>query len=468
MTAFTFVVCLIGFALVGAASTFRSKGTTEDYYLAGQNVSPWLAGLSAVATNNSGYMFIGMIGLTYTTGWSSIWLMVGWIAGDMMASAIAFRKLRAVSDAEHVRTYSSLLSHWHGVDQVLVRRLVAVVTVLFLSVYAAAQLKAGGKALFAILGWHQSAGAVIGAVIVLAYSIAGGIRASIWTDAAQSFVMMGAMLIMMVVGIDAAGGVGPTLQRLNGVSPDFMDWFEGGFGFAALLGVVGWLAAGMGVLGQPHIMVRFMAVSDIKYANRIRGWYYGWFILFYAATMVVGLLTRLLLPVVANFDAELALPQLAQELLPPSVVGIVLAGLFAATISTADSLVLVCSSAISIDLKENLKSLRSAKIGTVVALSIALVIAVSGNKTVFRLVLDAWGMLGSAFAPLLLLYARNRILSERAAIATILSGPAVFVAWSLSGGIGDVYAILPAIIVGLAVGFALSKSSAKNLSVEQS
>jgi len=452
MVVISFLTFLLIFVAIGMLSTIRSDGTTEDYLTANKNVPAWLAGLSAVATNNSGFMFIGMIGLTYTTGLSSIWLLVGWIVGDLMASFSIMRRLRMVSEDPHIHSFGALLARWHGTNFRWVQRVAGVLTILFLGAYAAAQLKAGSKALNVLFGWDMSTGALLGAIMVVLYCFAGGLRASIWTDAAQSFVMLAAMLIMVVFGLMQMDGVNAFYQALHQVSPTYMDWFPDATGLSPFLFVAGWIFAGFGVAGQPHIVVRYVSLEHHDSIARMRVYYYSWFVLFYGITIVAGMLARLLLPVSASFDAELALPTLAQNLLSPVLIGLMLAGLFAATMSTADSLIISCTAAFTRDFQDQQHAgIVTTKLVTLAVVAVALLIALSDARSVLSLVLIAWGLLASAFAPLLLVYALNGRPDERLALLMLLSGVAVFLLWRQAGLSSLVYEIMPGILAGLAV-----------------
>ncbi len=453
----SFLFFLCGFLGIGLYSMRFSKKTAEDYLIAGKAVPPWLVGLSAIATNNSGYMFIGMIGYTFTEGLNTIWVMIGWILGDFTVSLLAVRQLRKAADNPRIHSFGGLLAHWHGGDQHLLRRIAGLATVFFLTIYAAAQLKAGSKAAEVILDWDLSTGIVVGAVIVLAYSAAGGIRASIWTDAAQSFVMIIGMALLMFGGIHFLGGIDATLDLLNqktniGGDHPFMAWFPDLSWLGATFFIVGWLFGGAAVIGQPHVVIRFMSIDDPKNINRMRLWYYGWFTTFYGATIVVGLLARLIINK-EGFDAETALPLMAQDLLPGALVGLILAALFAATMSTADSLVLSCSAALTRDfvLRDRHTAL-GAKIATALVLTAATIIALSGNETVFRMVLDAWGMLGSAFVPLIVAYSLGYRCPQPVAVTAVIAGIGTFVAWKLTGGFGPyIYEVAPGMLAGTVV-----------------
>lgn len=448
-----FLFFLLAFVIIGMLSFFSSRNSAEDYLIAGKSISPWLAGLSAVATNNSGFMFIGMIGLTYSTGLSSIWLMIGWIIGDFVGNLLAVRQIHHASSRKNIHSFGGLLAHWHGTHYVWLRRLSGLLTVVFLGAYAAAQLKAGDKATAVIFGWDPSTGIVIGAIMVLLYSFSGGIRASIWTDAAQSFVMLFGMLLLMFTGLHHVGGIDHATQALQQVDePGFMNWFPDKSPLGILLFIIGWFFGGMAVLGQPHIVIRFMSLDRPENINRLRVYYYTWFIFFYSATIAVGLLARILLPDTQGFDQELALPYMAKLLLPDVLVGLMLAAMFAATMSTADSLVIACSGAITRDfLDRKHHSLHAAKIATTLVVITALVIALSDNKTVFKLVLLAWGLLAASFVPLVLLYASNRLPSQPLAIAMMLTGIGSYLLWRQLDLGGLIYEVAPGILSGLLV-----------------
>lgn len=450
----SFGVCLLLFVIIGILSTFKNRHTNVDYLLAGHSVKPWLVALSAVATNNSGYMFVGMIGYTYAVGLSSIWLMVGWIFGDFLASTFIHKRLRIATEKEKVLSFSGVLSRWNGTDYRILRVAGGVITVAFLGTYAAAQLNAGSKALHVLFGWDYSVGAIIGAVMVLLYCFAGGIRASIWTDAAQSFVMIVAMAILFFVSVSQVGGIEAFSGALNQISPTYMQLFPSNLYLGDMTGpflfILGWVFAGFAVVGQPHIMVRFMAMDNPKNMGRVRAYYYSWYTLFYALTIGTGLATKLLLPHVETFDAELALPTLAQQLLPDVLVGLILAGLFAATMSTADSQILSCSAAITRDFTFGRKQTYFiTKLATVFVTVIALVIALAGNKSVFSLVLIAWSALASAFAPLLTVYALGGKPSEKLALSMMMTGLATMLLWRYWGLSDTIYEVAPGMVSGL-------------------
>jgi SSS family solute:Na+ symporter/sodium/proline symporter len=298
--------------------------------------------------------------------------------------------------------------------------------------------------------------------MILAYSAAGGIRASIWTDAIQSFVMLAAMSVLFVVGVMGLGGVDGAITQMAAV-PNFLDWFPKDLVLPGLSGmalfVIGWMFAGLSVIGQPHVMVRFMSLDSPDNMVRTRMWYYGYFTLFYVLATSVGMLSRIYLPELGDLDPELALPTMARELLPDVFVGMILAGIFAATMSTADSLVLSCSAAITHDLMpERQEKTWKLKMATALVTVLALLIAITETRSVFSLVILAWSTLASAFAPLLIIYAMRRHIPEAGAIAALVIGISVALLWRYFGLHNDVYEGMPGILSGLAVAWVFSKS----------
>lgn len=451
----SFLCFLLMFTLVGVLSAKKSRGTKQDYYLASNTVQPWLVGLSAVATNNSGYMFIGVIGYTYVAGLSSVWLMLGWISGDYLASRFVHARLRDAAPRTGEVSYAGVISNWYGKRNSALQRTMGLISLSFLLVYASAQLVAGSKALHVLFDWPMWAGATLSAFLVTLYCIAGGIRASIWTDAAQSMVMVLAMGLLLVIATSSLGGVDQALIEMDAID-GFMSWFPSDLPFPGVLGALlfaaSWLFAGLSIIGQPHIMVRFMALNDNRKMNQARRWYYAWYVMFYAMATAVGMLSRVYLSDAASFDAELALPVLAQALFPPVLVGLVLAGIFAATMSTADSLVLGCSAAITHDLlPHNVERTSVMKGITVLVTAFALLWALLNSQSVFSLVVMAWSGLASAFAPLLIILCLGGKPGSGVSILAVCSGLLVALGWRMMGWHDFAYEGMPGILSGLLI-----------------
>ena len=457
----SFVLFLLAFVLIGAAATLKSERTSTDYLVANRTVRPWLVGLSAMATNNSGYLFIGAIGYTYASGLESLWVMFAWMAGDFVASMFIHKKMRDVAHRGNSLSFGSLVATWDGHNFKYVRVVAGVITVLFMGAYAAAQFNASSKALYVVFGWDYSVGAIIGSVIVLLYCLAGGIRASIWTDAAQVVVMFLAMGLMLAISINEIGGFSTFFVKLTDVSPTYLNLFPSTIGsgvVAIALFILGYVAGGIGIVAQPHVMSRFLALDDSAHMQQARAYYYSTYFSFCAVTFLVGLSARLVFPDTSVFDAELALPMMAVQLLPEVLVGLILAGVVAASVSTADSQILGCSAALTEDVigKQD-SSIELRRIATAGVTAIALGISLFAVSSVFTLVLYAWSVLAAAFAPLIIIYALGEKLRESTALILMLGCTVVALGWRALGLDTLMYDVGPAMVFGLGFYFFVIK-----------
>ena len=454
MIFFSFCLFLLLFTLVGSLSVLKKKNTSIDYLLANQEIKPWLAAISAIATSNSGYMFIGQIGFTYVYGLQSVWLMFGLIFGDFISSLFVHKNLRKKSQELKVVSYANLVSKWHGKNYKYVQLFGGFIILIFLSTYAAAQLNAGSKSMHILFGLDYRLGAIIGGVIVLLYCFSGGIRASIWTDAVQSLVMIIAMLLMVFFGIEKLGGFSSFINQLHEVSPDYMKWFPSTnfseFYIAPYMFIIGWFFSGLGVIGQPHVMVRFMSIDNTKNIPKTRIYYYTWYTLFYSLTILAAFVARLLVPETNNLDPELALPTLALNLLPEFFVGLVLAGIFAATMSTADSQILACTASITNDLLLNKKNNYFInKLVTLIVTVFVVTIAINDNKNVFNLVLMSWSTLACCFSPLLIVNSLQQKVSEFLSLMMMIIPLITLLLWRYFGLSEFIYEVAPGIVSGI-------------------
>lgn len=449
--AICFIVFLLLFTGVGISSATQKSNTTQDYLVASRNVNPWLMALSSFATAHSGFMFIGLIGWTYTSGISASWLMLGWFLGDYVTWFFVHNRLRQVSEDDDAETVGGFLAG-KGQKSRAIAALSALITIVFLGTYAAGQLVAGSKALNAIFDWDYSVGIVLGAVVVVAYCFSGGIRASIWTDAVQSILMMISMAVLLVVAVMSCGGISQLWSQLQSIDPILVDPMPPNLKFGFTLFAISWFVAGVGVVGQPHIMIRAMSIDSVKHIGMARNIYAFCYVIFSVTAIGVGLTARVLLPSLLRNDPELALPQLAIELLPAVFVGIILAGVFAAVVSTADSQILSCSAALTQDLFPNMAhSYKLAKVGTLVVTAIILAIALSGGD-VFSLSVLGWSVLAAGLGPLLVVRSWQLPVTVPVALAMMVAGISGTIVWryglQLSDAMSDVF---PGMLVGTLV-----------------
>ncbi|MEQ9501073.1 MAG: sodium/proline symporter [Deltaproteobacteria bacterium] len=453
----SFGLFLLAFAAVGAAAVVKKKSEVDDYLVAGRGVHPVLTALSSVATNFSGYMFMGLIGFTYMFGLSALWLTLGWTVGDYMVWRFVHERVRRRSEAVGAVTVPALLGHDGNKSDHRLVKAAGLLTLVFLSVYGAAQLSAGSKALTVFFGWDHAVGAVLGAIVVLVYCFSGGIRASIWTDAVQAVVMIAAMILMLGYAVADVGGPAMLYGKLAAMDPALVDIVPDDLALGFGLYFLGWIAGGFGAVGAPHVLVRSMAIRDPSEIRRARRVYFAGYIPFSIAAVAVALYARVLIPDAAAFDPELAMPTLAGQLLPEVLVGIILAGIFASTMSTADSLILSCSAALTQDIAPRLgKGYIFAKAGTLFITIACLAIALWGPKSVLELVFIAWSGLAASLGPILLLRLYDVEVGGKTALLQMVVGLTTVIVWREVGLGASVFEILPGIAASFAV-FGMSR-----------
>jgi len=460
--AVSFLAFLAIFVGIGIASVLKRRDTPDDYLIAGRSVPPWLAALSAVATNNSGFMFIGQIAYAYRVGIEAVWMMVGWVVGDFVAWLLVHPKVRRESENINVNTVPALMGTRSYGTQRVVTVMAGLLTFILLGVYAAAQLKAGSTALQTLFGWDPKVGVIIGAVIVVVYCFSGGIRASIWTDAAQSIVMLLAMATLLVFAGREVGGPTAMLANLRDQDPTLVRWFPADLKFGFGMYLLGMVFGGFGAIGQPHILVRFMAIRSVDEVRRARMIYFMWFIPFFIGSIAVGLYSRAIMPdlltipltqgLTESAATELAMPELARRLLPDVLIGLTLAGLFSATMSTADSQILVCSGAITQDINPRWKdSYIASKLATLAVAALALSIALFAGQGVFALVLIAWSALGAGLGPALLLRLFHVRLTTLTVVLMMTAGVGTVIGWTMAGYDGDIFKLFPGMLASFAM-----------------
>lgn len=462
-------VAFIGFLAliisVGIYSATHKQNTTTDYILASRGVNPWLTALSAMSTGQSGLLFLGQVGFAYEIGISSIWLVIGWAIGDYLAWLLFFKRFRHLSEATSSDTVSDFLAqNTSGARWISI--VSGVIIVAFLGAYAASQLVAGSKALNVVFGWNYQLGIILGAAMVIIYCFSGGVRAEIWTDAVQGIIMIGSLILLLTVAIANCGGFIELWTRLGNINAKLVNFSPTNLPLGFIPFFIGWIVAGFGVVGQPHILIRAMAIDSADNVNKALNIKTLASLTTSFSALGIGLASRVLLPDLTDGgDPELALPYLAQELLPSLFVGLMLAGVFAATMSTADSQILCCSAALTQDIFPGLaNSYRLVKLGTLTVAAIVLSIALAGDDNVFLLITFSWSALASGLGPLLLLRIWQLPVTTPVALSMMGVGIAFAIAWSLIFKWSSIiYEALPGMSAGILVYF-VAQFFRKNLS----
>ena len=455
---FSFLLFMGIFAGVGIASMWVKTDTTDDYLVAGRGMHPALAALSAVSTWNSGYMFIGFIGFIFLQGYSAIWIALVSTIGQLVAWIWLYKYIQKEGSERNLRSLSSLVSSKSGAPEA---KIAAILSVFFLAIYAAAQLTAGGVALKSMLGWHEITGILIGFVLVVAYCYAGGIRASIWTDAAQSCVMIIGSTILCLVALGKVGGLSGLHNELVAIDPAMVNIYPSGLMFGATLWIAAFFLGGLGVAGQPQVVSRVMTLKDDSDRKQAMVWFFVWQTPFIALMFLIGLACRAIFDgTLAPEDAEEGLPMLAQSL-NPILGGVILASIFAATMSTADSQVLACTAAITDDIKPEWNQDHGKTKGVTLAIAaLATGISLVGQlfpgfgDSVFALVVFAVYGLGGIFVPLILIRMAGYEPDSQHTISMMVAALLGVLVWTLLGFGEYVFPSVPGMGAAFAVHFA--------------
>jgi len=462
----SFILFMTAFAGIGLASMLVKEDTTDDYLVAGRGMHPALAALSAVSTWNSGYMFIGFIGFTFTMGYSIVWIALGSMAGQIVAWIWLYKFIQESANERGLRSLSSLVSEATGSPEA---KLAAILSILFLSVYAAAQLTSGGKALYVMLGWSEVIGILIGFVLVVAYCYAGGIRASIWTDAAQSSVMIIGSTLLCLVALGEIGGFSGLHSGLGAQNANLTSIVPADLKFGVTLWAFAFFLGGLSVAGQPQVVTRVMTLGSDKDRKTAMLWFFAWQTPFLLIMTIIGLSSRVVFTG-SDFDPELGLPMLAMETLGPFWVGLILASIFAATMSTADSQVLACTAAFTDDvvpqINQDHKKTKAVTLG-VAAFATAISIFglyVPGGDSVFSLVVLAVYGLGSIFVPILIIRWAEYEPDTTHTVAMMVAALTGVIAWRLMGLNDEVFESIPGMGAAFLTHFVMNKIRSPELS----
>jgi SSS family solute:Na+ symporter len=466
------------------ATRFSSIGIAE-FFVGGRRMHRLVVALSAVVSGRSAWLLLGVTGMAYTRGASAVWAVVGYIAVEALLFLFYGPRLRRFAGVYDCVTLPDFFAARFAEDagengrrpagDALLRSVLAAVILVFMVGYVAAQFAAGGKAFAASFGVGETAGVLMTAAIVLAYTVLGGFLAVSLTDVVQAVFMILALVLVPVVAFAERGGLAPVLGELAALDPALLD--PGALGFGALLGFLG---IGLGSPGNPHILTRYLSIrdpEDLRWAAVVGT---VWNVVMAWGALFIGLAGRAWFPRVGMLpgaDPEALYPTLAAQLLPPVLFGMIVASIFAAIMSTADSQLLVAASALVRDVYEKvLRRGREVSQRRLVALSRLAVVALVGlalglglgvEELVFWLVLFAWAGLGAALGPTSILALYWRRTTRAGVVAGLLAGAVVTVAWKLAPGLGGrLYELIPGFGAGLATTWLVSLGTRPPAGVE--
>ncbi len=421
------VLAIYQVALLGIGCwASRRTADGKDFFLAGRRLGPVVAGVSYASSASSAWTLLGLSGIAYAAGVSAIWVAAGSISGMFVAWWWVAPRLMRRSRARDHMTLTDFLAHGaEGGDRRAIVGLSSLVILFSFVFYIAAQFQGAGSMFSSTFGLSLPASIGIGAAVIMVYTFLGGFWAVSVTDTLQGILMAVTALLLPAAAMIAVGGMTGLAEGLRAVSSAEQASFiaGGGFWFAAGV-VVGGLAIGIGTYGQPHLLVRFMALRDDQALSRARWIVACWYLAVYLGMILLGLAGRVLLPELD--DPETVFFGMNEELLSPVIGAILLAAVLSAIMSTADSQLLVVAGVIAHDLRlghlGRASLLRVSRLAIILIAAAAVGVALYLPQSIFDRVLFAWIALGSAFGPLVFLRLAGFEAAPRAILLSILTG----------------------------------------------
>lgn len=466
-----YMCLLIG---IGVYNGKKNKNT-EDFYLAGRKLGPFVVAMSAEASDMSSWLLMGLPGVAYMTGLAdAFWTGLGLCAGTYLNWLLVSRKLRRYSQDLGAYTVPGYFGKRFHDDRHVIDAIAALMCVVFFTPYVASGFAACGKLVNSLFGINYMTGVLFFGIVIIIYTVIGGFTTVATNDFVQSIVMSIALVTVVGYGIIHAGGMSGVMENARDMAGyfDLHALHDAASGSAVPLttfGIISTLAWGLGYFGMPHILVRFMSIEDEEKLVLSRRIGTIWVIIAMSVAIFIGIAGNALshagaIPMLE--DGERIIPVIAGTIATHGwfaalIGGIIIAGIVAATMSTADSQLLVASSGFTENIVQDLlgkkldnaQALRLARITIVVASLIAIFLARNPDSSVFKIVSFAWGGFGGAFSAVMLLSLFWRRVNRQGAVAGIVSGGLVIFIWKFAvrplGGGWDIYELLPAFIVSL-------------------
>ena len=478
----TMIVYMAAVIVIGLVYAKKANKSTENYFLGGRSLGPWVTAMSAEASDMSGWLLMGLPGVAYWCGLAdAAWTANGLAIGTYLNWLIVSKRLRRYSiKANNSITLPEFFSNRFREDKKVICSLAALFILIFFTVYAASCLVTCGKLFSTLFGAPYVVMMIVGAVFVLAYTILGGFLAESASDFMQGIVMFVALATIVVISVVHAGGFGAIVENAKSI-PGFLEFFgianpvvnDQGvqtvannmpvFGEAlpyGILKVCSMLAWGLGYFGMPQVLLRFMAIrkeSELKASRRIA---MVWVVISLAVAVFIGIVGRKLFPTehLTATSAENIFITLSTSFLPPILAGLVMAGILAATISSSDSYLLIAASAFAKNIYQGIvkkdasdkQVMTMSRIALLAIAVIAVFIALDENSVIFKIVSFAWAGFGATFGPLMLFSLFWKRINRAGAIAGMVGGAAMVFIWKLVistlGGVFAIYELLPAFI----------------------
>ncbi|MCD4549468.1 sodium/proline symporter PutP [Schaalia sp. lx-260] len=450
---------------------YKKTSTHEDYMVGGRQLPPLVAALSAGASDMSGWLIMGLPGAIYTTGLIESWIAIGLTIGAFLNWKFVAPRLRAYSQvAKNSITVPSFFENRLKDSSHILRIVSSIIILVFFTLYISSGMVASGVFFESSFNGNYIVGMLIVVSITLLYTFFGGFLGASLTDVAQGLMMMVALGVVPVVGVISIGGIGAATETIRTVASDNLSFIGyNGFSMAVAFSIVSGIAWGLGYFGQPHIVVRFMALRTPAEAKSARRIGMSWMIVSLGCAILSGLVG---IAYFSHVHQELPNPEtvilrMSQLLLHPFIAGLILAAVLAAIMSTFASQLVVCSSALVEDLyrvvrKKEATQKQLVLLGRLAVLLVALVallLALNPSGTILQLVSFAWAGFGASFGPITLLSLYWKKLTNWGALAGMLSGAISVFVWDAINS--DIYELLPAFLIATLIAVIVSKVTYK-------
>ena len=478
-------VYLAGMVVIGIIYSKKSNSSASDFYLGGRKLGPLVTAMSAEASDMSSWLLMGLPGVAYFTGVADAgWTAIGLAIGTYLNWLFVAKRLRVYSEEIGAITVPTFFSKRFRDDKNLLSCIAAIIIIIFFIPYTASGFAAIGKLFNSLFGFDYMTCVLIGAAVIIIYTILGGFLAVSTTDLIQSVVMTISLIVILWFGISVAGGTGAVAETAKGVD-GYLNFFRsanvatgesGSYGFITIVSTMAW---GLGYFGMPHILLRFMGTKSAKQIKTSRRIASIWVVISMGIAILIGIVGYALSKGghIETFEsasaAEAVIVKIADILSNHGVIavivaGVVLSGILAATMSTSDSQLLAASSSVSEDIlngvfKFNLSKkamMWVARISVIVIAIIAVIFATDPNSSVFTIVSFAWAGFGATFAPVVLCGLFWKRTTKWGALAGMLSGAVMIFVWKYLvrpiGGAWNIYELLPAFIVAILFIFIVS------------
>jgi len=475
----TIILYLCFVIITGVIIGRRSKKSSEGFYLGGRGMGPLVTAMSAEASDMSSWLLMGLPGVAYLSGVADAsWTAIGLAVGTYLNFLLVAKRLRRYSVQLDAITIPSFISKRYGEKRPVIMCIASLMILIFFVPYVASGFAAIGKLFNSLFGWDYMTAVIVGSIVIISYTSVGGFSAVATMDLVQSIIMSIALIVITVFGINQAGGLDAVMENAKSMAGylSFTEIHDVASGTAkpyGIMSIASMMAWGLGYFGMPHILVRFMAIRDEKELDLSRRIASVWVVISMAVAVFIGIIGNGIskagnIPVLEGSASETIIVQISNLLstfgiFPAIVAGFILAGILAATMSTADSQLLAASSAFSENLLQDVfgikltqkQTMLVARITVICIAVIAVFLARDPNSSVFQIVSFAWAGFGATFGPAMLCALFWKRSNRQGVLAGMIAGALMVFLWKFMirpmGGVLGIYELLPAFLFGLLV-----------------